>query len=48
MFKISTFVANLIYVQARHSTGQCDNVEYVADFKPEKFAGHWYEIVRDT
>ena len=48
MFKITPLVANLMLVQARLSSGQCDNVEYVADFKPEKFAGHWYEIVRDT
>ena len=48
MFKITAIVANLMYIEARLSTGQCEDVEYVADFKPEKFAGHWYEIVRDT
>ena len=48
MFKITALVANLLYVQARLSAGQCDKIEYVADFKPEKFAGYWYEIVRDT
>ena len=46
MFKF--LLANLIFVEARLSSGQCDDVEYISDFKPKKFAGHWYEIVRDS
>ena len=46
MFKF--LLVNLIFAEARLSSGQCDEIEYISDFKPKDFAGHWYEIVRDS
>merc|ERR1719503_266558 len=43
------FVSSLMYgtSDAKTSYGSCPEVDYVADFQPERYVGRWYEVFRD-